>query len=167
MVNYMNTMKSLNIFVNEQKSFNSFRINQDNRPDQYTCQPKNKDELRKILKDRLKEDPNADLNDIDVSKIINISAVFTGLNPHNINISDWDMSNVENAGYMFYGCEHFNCDLSNWDMSKVKKIHCMFAYCKKFEGKGLEKWNVSKVEDMSDVFYRCDSLKNKPSWYKL
>ena len=43
---------------------------------------------------------------------------------------------------MFYDCIKFNCDLSSWDVSKVN------------------------VEDMCDMFYNCDSLKNKPTWYK-
>ena len=42
----------------------------------------------------------------------------------------------------------------------------MFCNCKKFEGKGLEKWNVSNVKFMQGMFDDCDSLKNKPSWYK-
>ena len=41
---------------------------------------------------------------------------------------------------MFYECKNFNCDLSNWD--------------------------VYNVEDMTNMFYYCDSLKNKPTWYK-
>ena len=41
---------------------------------------------------------------------------------------------------MFKYCENFNCDLSNWDVSKVK--------------------------DMTNIFYGCIALKNKPRWYK-
>ena len=41
----------------------------------------------------------------------------------------------------------------------------MFYGCKKFNS-DLSKWNVSKVKDMEYMFLGCDSLKNKPSWYK-
>ena len=53
-------MKNLKHFVNEQNTFKAFRINQDNKPDQYTCQPKDKNELSVILHDRLKKDKDAD-----------------------------------------------------------------------------------------------------------
>ena len=42
----------------------------------------------------------------------------------------------------------------------------MFSKCESFEGKGLETWDVSNVIDMKWMLGGCDSLKNKPSWYK-
>ena len=42
----------------------------------------------------------------------------------------------------------------------------MFYYCKKFTGKGLENWNVSKVKNTDNMFWYCHNLKNKPTWYK-
>ena len=112
----------------------------------YSCQPKTREELRKILTERLAKDKNADLNDIDVSQIDNMSMIrgnglFEDLDPHNIDISEWDVSNV-------------------------KTMRCMFFECENFTGKGLENWNVSNVKDMSYMFDGCISLKNKPSWYK-
>ena len=94
---------------------------------------------------------------------------------------------------VFNGCENFDCDLSKWDVSKVITTRFMFKRCKNFTGKGLENWNVTNiktmdfmfydcikfncdlsswnvskvnVEDMSDMFYNCNSLINKPNWYK-
>ena len=106
----------------------------------YSCKPKDKKELEKIIKERLKKDEDADLNDIDVSDITNMIYLFVDLDPHNIDISKWDVSNVINMHGMFEGCVNFNCDLSKWD--------------------------VSKVEDMEWMFYMCNSLKNRPNWYK-
>ena len=106
----------------------------------YSCHPKDKNELIDIIKERLDKDKDANLNDIDVSKIIDMSKLFKGLKPHNIDISEWDVSNVETMDDMFYNCDKFNCDLSKWD--------------------------VSNVENMNYMFGGCKSLKNKPSWYK-
>ena len=192
--------------------------------------PKNKNELRKILKERLAKDKNADLNDIDVSQITDMGPIktlnsygeihtylFQDLDPHNIDISQWDVSNVTNMECLFYGCENFDCDLSNWnvknventsfmfgrcenfkgnglekwkflklnnsrsmfsgcknfdcnlsnwDMSNVTDMHQMFFKCKKFKGIGLNKWKVSNNLIYKHIFYECDSLINKPSWYK-
>ena len=147
----------------KQRIQEAFRINQDNKPDQYTCQPKDRDELQEILEKRLEEDPDADLNDIDVSEITNMFKLFYKLNPHNINISDWDVSNVTDMSYMFCGCDNFNCDLSNWDVSKVTDMSYMFMGCKNFNC-DLSNWNVSKVENIKMIFSGCNSLKNIPSW---
>ena len=137
---------------------------------QYNYFPKNRDELRKILEERLAEDKDADLNDIDVSEIIDMGeyaykGLFDGLDPHDIDISRWNVSKVRNMSCMFYWCENFNCDLSNWDVSRVEDMRGMFAYCKKFKAEGLENWKVTNNTKMKYMFDNCDSLKNKPSWY--
>ena len=157
-------MKTLKQHIQE-----AFKLGDDNfksRDERYKYFPNDKDELRKILEERLAEDKNADLNDIDVSNITDMSSLFYLLDPRNIDISEWNVSKVTNMKSMFYNCKNFNSDLSGWDVSKVKNISFMFFYCKKFEGKGLEDWDVSSVEEMRSMFFACDSIKNKPSWYK-
>ena len=131
----------------------------------YSCQPKDKNELRSIINERLKKDKDANLNDIDVSEITDMSNLFVKLYPYNIDISEWDVSKVTNMSYMFNGCDNFNCDLSNWDVSNVTDMKCMFNGCHKFN-QDISKWDVSNVIDMKYMFFWCDSLKNKPSWYK-
>ena len=110
----------------------------------------------------------------------------------NCDLSNWNVSKVKNMSYMFYRCENFDCDLSKWDVSNVEKIDHMFCECRIFIGKGLDNWNISKkvvdmsnmfdgcrkfncdlnkwntkkVKDMRYMFYNCNSLKNKPNWYK-
>ena len=154
-------MKNLRLYLKE-----AFRVNQDYKPDQYTCQPKDKNELKEIIKERLAKDKNANLNDIDISNIKDMSFLFFELDPHNIDISEWDVSKVEDMHNMFDLCTHFNCNLSNWNVSNVEWMTSMFFGCKNFKGEGLENWNVSKVRFMTYMLYGCDSLKNKPSWYK-
>ena len=63
-------MKRLDNYINEK-----LKINKSTKH-QYTCQPKNKKELKVILEERLAKDKNADLNDIDVSEIIDMSLLF-------------------------------------------------------------------------------------------
>ena len=115
-------------------------INKDSKIKQkYSCKPRNLDELKLILQERLKEDKNANLNDIDVSNIDSMFALFDHLDPHNIDISEWDVSNVENMSLAFIECEHFDCDLSKWDVSNVTNMLNMFDTCTNFTGNGLEK----------------------------
>ena len=150
-----------------------FQITKDSKSP-YSCYPKDKDELRKILEERLAKDKDADLNDIDVSQITDMAYVshngyyglFFGLDPHNIKIDFWDTSIVKDISFMFYGCENFNCNLGNWDVSNVKDMHYMFYKCNKFKGEGLENWNPVNCKDMDWMFDGCDSLKNIPSWHK-
>ena len=132
----------------------------------YNYFPKNKMELKEILKERLAKDKDADLNDIDVSNITDMVYLFEHLDPYNIDISEWNVSKVEDAHGMFWVCEHFNCDLSNWDVSNIKDMYGMFYKCEHFNS-DLSKWDVSKVKDMGFMFYDCKSMKNKPSWYKI
>ena len=66
-----------------------------------TVQPKNKDELKKIIEDTIKEQGNkCDLNFIDTSLIKDMSALFSESN-FNGDISKWDVSNVKKMRGMF------------------------------------------------------------------
>lgn len=133
----------------------------------YSVQPQTNKELRSIITGRLRKDRNADMNDIDISKVKDMSGLFKGLKVGKIDISQWDVSKVERMYQMFYKCENFDCDLSNWDVSKVKSMGEMFYGCKQFEGRGLGNWEVGQILECnkSIMFYGCDSLKIIPRWY--
>ena len=62
-----------------------------------------------------------------------------------IGLEDWDVSEVTNMRGMFRDCKTFNSDLSKWNVSSVKKI--------------------GGVKKMGSMFYKCQSLKQIPSWY--
>ena len=134
----------------------------------YSCQPKTKDELKKIIIQRIKEDGlECDLNDIDVSQITNMGNLFNAFDKKifknfNGDISRWNVSNVDDMSCMFFNCEKFNCDLSKWDVSNVKDMGAMFYNCYKFNC-DLSNWNVSNVEEMYNAFHMCPT---KPEWYE-
>ena len=181
-------MKQIKEFINEK-----LIINKNTKIDKYHYHPKNRTELEKLVKKLIKERGNeADLNDIDTSKIKNMNALFKK-SVFDGNISDWDVSNIEYMGGMFYDSEFTgkNNNFSNWDVSNVKDMSIMFAGSK-FTGEkdDLLNWNVSSVEYMSrmfdsskfngdisnwklknycekyNLFDNCPLEKNPPKWYK-
>ena len=154
-------MKQIANFINE-------RLHVTTKSHLYSCKPNTWDELQEIIIQRINDDGNeCDLNDIDVSKIDDMSYMFcvSGnkiFENFNGDISRWDVSNVENMDTMFYGCKKFNCDISRWDVSNVKYIQYMFKRCTNFK-QNIDDWNVSNVENMEDAFKACHT---KPKWYK-
>ena len=164
------------------------KVGKANNKTNYTVQPKNKNELKEIIKDTF-EHKQYDLNFIDTSKITDMSELFINCK-YDFDVSKWDVSNVTNMNHMFFYCKNFDCDLSNWDVSNVTDMNSMFAFCNKFDcdlsnwdvsnvtcmyrmffccenfkGKGLENWDVSNVTDMASMFFRCNRL-TIISWYK-
>ena len=126
------------------------------------ARPKTTEELQSLLEKLLKADKNANLNNIDVSAITDMSYVFEDLDPHDIDISKWNVSKVENMTGMFQDCENFNSDLSAWDVSNVKSMRNMFLSCKNFNC-DLSAWDVRNVKDMDGAFMNCETC---PDWYK-
>ena len=125
-------MKPLHSYINEKLSIDDIVIKE------YNYKPKDKEELKGLIKQLIKErGNNADLNDIDTSLITDMSYLFEG-SKFNGDISKWDVSKVENMNHMFYASE-FNGDISKWD--------------------------VSKVENMSYIFYECPLKNHPPKWY--
>ena len=110
------------------------------------------------------------LEDWDVSEVTNMRGMFGGCINFNSDLSKWDVSNVENMREMFWDCQTFNSDLSNWDVSNVEDMGFMFYNCKTFNS-DLSNWDVSSVKKiggvkkMGSMFYKCQSLKQIPSWY--
>ena len=142
-------MKSLKSYIQEKL------IIKKNKNTSYKYFPQTKEELEDIIKQRIKQEGNeVDLNDIDVSQIIDMSNLFNGKTDFNGDISNWDVSNVTNMSSMFSNCRNFNQDISDWDVSNVTDMSYMFRLCESFN-KDISGWNVSNVKNYIDIFYNC------------
>ena len=105
----------------------------------YSIVAKNKDDLKRIIKERMEKfGSNCDLNDIDVSKVTDMS-------------------------YMFSRSE-FNGDISKWSVSNVTDMSHMFSHSQ-FNG-DISKWNVSNVKHMEDMFKNSPLENRKPMWFE-
>ena len=147
-------MKSLTEYIQEKLVIK-------NKSNNYNYFPETKEELRDIIERRInKEGKEVDLNDIDVSRITDMSDLFRGLDLNfdfNGDISNWDVSNVISMEAMFYGCKDFNQDISSWDVSNVTNMTSMFCNCGKFN-QDISNWEVSNVTNMGSMFSGCKSF---------
>ena len=165
-------MKSIQQHITERLQLNKDRVQQ------YKYIPDTKQELREILEEKLKKDKNADLNDIDVSKITDMGAkdlgkvedeygfvdemgLFERLDPHNIKINNWNVSNVEDMTGMFSFSE-FNQDISKWNVSNVVNMANMFRYSE--FNNDISDWDISNVENMYGIFYNSKFNQDLTSW---
>ena len=118
----------------------------------YSCQPKTKEELKNIIKKRIREQgPNCDLNDINTSLITDMSYLFD-YSKFNGNISKWNVSNVKDMIGMFAYSE-FNKDISSWNTSKVEDMYGCFTYSK--FNQDISKWKINKDCDVREMLKSC------------
>ena len=95
----------------------------------------------------------------DVSRVTDMSNLFSDMPTFNNHISNWNVSNVTSMANMFYGCTYFNQDLSNWDVSRVTDMSRMFYQCINFTGLSKTKnqwscissWNTQNVTNMTSM----------------
>lgn len=127
----------------------------------YDFRPSNKKELKELI-DRLIDErgPNCDLNDIDVSRVTDMSELFRESNFRG-DISKWDVSNVKDMSKMFLA-SYFNGDISGWNVGSVKYMSEMFRLSS-FSG-DISKWNVRNVIDMSYMFASSNFDRDISKW---
>ena len=127
-------MKTLQHYITEKILINK------NSKIAYNYYPKTKEELKDIIKRRIKSEGNeCNLNDIYTSNIT-------------------DMSNL-------FAYSHFNGDISRWNVSNVTNMEGMFGHSK-FNG-DISNWDVSNVTNNTDIFYKCPiKEKYKPKFKK-
>ena len=102
------------------------------------------DTIRDIVEREIKKyGNNADLNHIDVSRVTDMSYLFS------MDDFNGDFSNITDMSYLFY-MDDFNGDISNWNVSNVTDMEKMFCHSE-FNG-DISKWDVSNVTDMHRMF---------------
>jgi len=82
-----------------------------------------------------------------------------------IDLNDIDTSEITDMSGLF--CENgimngiININISSWNVSKVRDMSGMFWGCRNLESIGdLSDWDVSSVRDMYSMFYNCVNLKS-------
>jgi surface protein len=105
------------------------------------------------------------MNCWDVSKVTDMSGLFSNIISFDEDISCWDTSKVRNMSKMFANATSFNRDLGRWNVSEVEDFREMFSNAMSFQ-KPLSGWNVFKAKSMAKMFYNA-SMFNQDccSWY--
>ena len=92
----------------------------------YNYHPETGEELKNLIEELIEERGNeADLNDVDVSRIEDMNRLFNNSSKFNGDISNWNVKRVKDMNFMF-AWSQFNGDISNWDVSGVKDMEGIF-----------------------------------------
>lgn len=114
-----------------------------------TAVPPNRESLDFLIAQRLHaQGPRANLNDIDVSAVQDLSFLFASKSFWG-DVSQWDTSNATTMRAMFAN-SHFEGDVSRWDVSKVQDMNMMFEHTQ-FNG-DVAAWDVRAVKDFRSMF---------------
>ena len=117
--------------------------------------------IRKVVEEFFSEDKTFDspvaaakwgrIADWDVSKVVNMSFLFSGCYFFDQDIGGWDVSMVRNMEFMFQGCPCFNQDLGGWDVGEVEHMSGMFNKCLAFN-QDIGRWDVGASRYMKHMF---------------
>ena len=77
----------------------------------------------------------------DLSRVTDMSLMFTGTYRFNGDLSSWDLSRVANAAFMFFDAFSFDQDISSWDVSSATNMTDMFNGALSFE-RNLGGWYI-------------------------
>ena len=106
----------------------------------------------------------SNINNWNVSDVINMAIMFGGASIFNQNISNWDVSKVTDTSLMFYNASAFNQDIGSWNVSNVINIGGMFNAAFSFN-QNIGNWNVSKVTKMTSMFFDATNFnQNIGNW---
>lgn len=158
-------MKCLKTYINEWKY--------NNKSDVKTL-VNARDELRKIIQQRIKINPKKPyLLDIDTSNITDMHGLFSNIfavdyekingldNIETLDLSTWSTENVNDMHEMFAEMTNLKkIILKSFDTSKVKTFNAMFYSCKNIESIDLSNFSTENVKDFTDLFCDCVKLKN-------
>ena len=115
--------------------------------------PETKEGLQKLV-----QDENIYLGDIDTSLITDMSGLFSLIKREDFSgIGDWNVSNVIDMSFLFIECNTFNEDISNWNVYNVETMRGMFEFCNSFN-QNINDWNISNVKDTAFMFKSCHNF---------
>jgi surface protein len=100
---------------------------------------------------------NDDISGWNVSNVTSMSNMFWDNKVFNQPIGDWDVSNVTDMQGMFWDAKSFNQPIGDWDVSNVTNMSSMFRDAKSFN-QPIGNWDVSNVVDMEDMFRNAISF---------
>jgi surface protein len=88
----------------------------------------------------------------NVGLVQDFSYMFANAKVLDADVSAWNTSSATTMKGMFYGAQRFNGNLSAWDVANVESMAFMFRSALGFQGGDVTQWNVSKVQDMTELF---------------
>lgn len=154
-------MKNLSTYINEK-----LKIRTSCNNTEYKYHPHNTNELS-LLMDTLIDERgyDADFNDIDTSKIKDMSELFLNMRQFNGDISQWDVSSVTNMTSMFEGCEFFTgIGLENWNVKNVEFMNYIFCGCQSLECQ-LKTWEPDNLYSAVNAFDKTPLEQKPPKWW--
>jgi hypothetical protein len=104
------------------------------------------------------------LENWDVSTIVEFESMFRNCSNFNQDISSWDVSGANSLVRMFLSAISFNSPLNSWDVSNVTRMDGMFSGASSFK-QNIGGWNVSSVTNMNAMFANATNFnQNIGSW---
>ena len=135
--------------------------------------PFTNDTLRRGVKDYLAGgarkqgivDKYCEINNWDVSRVTDMSAMFKNATSFNQPLNNWNVSKVTDMEGMFAGASSFNQPLNNWNVSNVTNMGWMFSHATSFN-QPLNNWNVvgRRMWHVFDGASSFDQRRHAP-WY--
>lgn len=110
-----------------------------------------------------------DMSGWDVGGLTTLTCVFNGCSSlEQIDVSGWDVSQVWSMSGLFAGCSSMAAfDLSIWRTPSLRSTCDMFNGCTQAVSINLSGLDLSQVEDMTRMFYECNSLADVPAGFTV
>jgi len=115
---------------------------------------------RNMMPEDIREIP---IGDWDVSRVTDMSFLFSDERRFNEPLNDWNVSNVRNMEGMFENAFQFNQPLDRWNVSRVRNMISMFSGARSFN-QDIGNWNVSNVRNMISMFSGASRFSQNPNW---
>jgi surface protein len=105
----------------------------------------------------------ADIGKWCVSRVTSFAAVFKDQKTFNRPLK-WNTSSATNFAQFFQNAASFNQNLGNLDTSRVTNMDRAFFGAKKFQGKGLNRWNTNRVQSLYYAFRNSSMNADLSNW---